>query len=91
MTLAEKIRSLREKNGYNVSKLSRHAGIDRTSIYRWEEGLTTPSLANLTLLAQFYGINVRELLEDDELIDLRLLVKNLEERVEKLERKEDGT
>ncbi|SDD69599.1 helix-turn-helix domain-containing protein [Sporomusa acidovorans] len=90
MTLAEKIRSLREKNGYSISKLSRHVGVDRTSIYRWEEGITTPTLASLTLLAQFYGINVRKLLEDDELIDLRLLVKSLETRVEKLERKEDG-
>jgi len=89
MSLAEKIRSLRERNGYSISKLSRHAGIDRTSIYRWEEGITTPTLANLTLLAQFYGIDVRGLLEDDELIDLRLIVKNLEERVKKLERKED--
>lgn len=89
MTLAEKIRSLREKNGYSISKLSRHVGIDRTSIYRWEEGITTPTLASLTLLAQFYGIDVRGLLEDDELIDLRLLVKNLEARVEKLERKGD--
>lgn len=89
MTLAEKIRSLRVKNGYSISKLSRHAGIDRTSIYRWEEGITNPTLANLTLLAQFYGIDVRTLLEDDELIDLRLIVKNLEERVKKLERKED--
>jgi transcriptional regulator with XRE-family HTH domain len=90
MTLAEKIRSLREKNGYSISKLSRQVGIDRTSIYRWEEGITTPTLASLTLLAQFYGIDVRGLLEDDELIDLRLLVKNLEARVGKLERKEDG-
>lgn len=88
MNLAEKIRSLRERHGYSISKLSRHAGIDRTSIYRWEEGITTPTLANLTLLAQFYGIDVRGLLEDEELIDLRLIVKNLEERVENLERKE---
>ncbi len=90
MTLAEKIRSLRKKNGYSISRLSRHIGIDRTSIYRWEEGFTTPTLASLTLLAQFYGIDVHKLLEDDELIDLRLIVRNLEARVEKLERKEDG-
>jgi transcriptional regulator with XRE-family HTH domain len=91
MTLAEKIRNLREKNGYSISKLSRHVGVDRTSIYRWEEGRTTPTLASLTLLAQFYGIDVRRILDDDELIDLRLLIKNLEARVEKLERKGDGS
>lgn len=90
MTLAEKIRSLRVNNGYSISKVSRHVGVDRTTIYRWEEGRTTPTLASLTLLAQFYGIDVRKLLEDDELIDLRLLVKNLEARVEKLERKGEG-
>lgn len=90
MTLAEKIRSLRVKNGYSISRLSRHVGVDRTSIYRWEEGITTPTLASLTLLAQFYGIDVREFLEDKEIIDLRLLVKNLEVRVQKLERKGEG-
>ena len=39
-------------------------GVSRQAVSKWETGETDPTMSNLVLLAQLYGVTLAELLEN---------------------------
>ena len=61
MTLGERIKELRRKNGFSQEKIAELVGISRQAVTKWEAGQSAPSMANLLALAELFGVSLDEL------------------------------
>jgi len=58
MTLAERLRQVRELRGLSLNALAKVSGVARTTIGYIEGGETSPSVATVELLARALGVSV---------------------------------
>ena len=68
MTFADRLRTLREKQGMSQAKLAKKIGKHREQINRWENGAlhnTNPTLSIIQKLAAGLGVEVKDLVDDD--------------------------
>ena len=62
-----RLRELRQARGISAMEVSRYLGLTgQYAIYRWEKGISLPSLDNLFALSQYYGVPMEELLVPKE-------------------------
>lgn len=66
MTLGEKIRGLRKKQGLSQEDVSRKINVSRQAISKWEQDLVVPDTVNLMKLCDCFGITLAELTGDVE-------------------------
>ena len=60
------LRYLRRKHGYGQPFIAKLCGKkDYTTVQRWEEGKTEPSLGNVYLMAELYGVNIDDFVKVD--------------------------
>ena len=61
-----KISQVLEYRGISIAELSRETGIPDRTIKRWldEEGREVPTLPGISMIADYLGVSVRELLPD---------------------------
>ena len=55
--VADKIKALREQNGYTQSELSKKLGITRSSVNAWEMGISIPSTQYVVELAELFKVS----------------------------------
>lgn len=67
MSLAEKLVTLRKQKGLTQMDLAEQLNVSRQAISRWEVGAAVPSIDNLRILSDIYGISVDYLLDDEAL------------------------
>lgn len=60
MTIADKLRDLREKKGLMQKELCKETGIGKSTYSGYERGCT-PGLYNAIAIADYYGITLDEL------------------------------
>jgi len=65
MGLAEKVKALRNEQGWSQSELAEQVGADPAQISRYENGRITPSADALVRLAETFGVSCDYLLVDD--------------------------
>lgn len=65
-TLADRLKTLREKAGYTQSEIARSFGISRSSVNAWEMGLSVPSTQYIVELAKKYDVSTDYLLGLEE-------------------------
>ncbi len=65
MILADKITSLRKKNGWSQEELAEQLGVTRQSISKWESAQSTPDLERILMMARIFGVSCDYLLKDD--------------------------
>ena len=58
MLFAEKIKDLRKENGITQVDLSKKLGVPRSTVANWEQERCEPSLSDLILLAEVFGVTV---------------------------------
>ena len=59
----QKLHDLRVEKGYSVKALSDYFDFTGPqSIYRWERGLAIPSIDNLVILSDVFGITINDIL-----------------------------
>ena len=61
MNFAEKLRYLREQNGYSQEGLAEKLNVSRQVITKWENGTGVPKLNNLLMLADCFDVSLDEL------------------------------
>ena len=61
MTLGERIKEQRNKNGFSQEKIADLVGISRQAVTKWESGQSVPSMSNLMTLAEVFGVPLSEL------------------------------
>ncbi len=60
--VADRIKKLREQNGYTQNFLAKNLGITRSSVNAWELGISVPSTQYIVELAQFFKVSTDFLL-----------------------------
>lgn len=61
MTLAQQIRSAREKRGWTQEQLAVHADVSRSTVQNLENGRRQPHRASLRRIADALGVDVADL------------------------------
>lgn len=65
MAVRHRIRELAEKQGYNISSLSRKADIGQSTVRRlWHDPFRHPDIPVLERIARVLGVRTGDLLED---------------------------
>ena len=57
--------SLRKMHGFSQDELAEKVFVTRQAVSRWENGVNLPDLPTLIQLADFYGVELRELLDGE--------------------------
>lgn len=65
LTVAERIKSLREKLELTQAEVARRLGISRAGVNAWEMGLSVPSTQYVVELAKIFGVSADYLLGMD--------------------------
>ena len=66
VSFAERLRKLRTEKGISQQQLAVKMMVDRSSIARWENGTRSPDITLMPRLAECLGVDVSDLLNDDE-------------------------
>lgn len=61
-SLADRIKSLRERTGLTQADVARQLGISRSGVNAWEMGLSVPSTQYIVELAKKFGVSTDYLL-----------------------------
>lgn len=59
------LRALRTEKGLTQEQLAEKMGVTNRSVSRWETGTSLPDISLLVELAEFYGVELRELLNGE--------------------------
>lgn len=72
LTTSERIKELREKNGYTQSSLAKRLSLTRACVNAWEMGISSPSTENLAELSQIFHVSSDYILgiSSDETVSL---------------------
>ena len=62
LTLADRIKTLREQAGLTQAEVARRLGISRAGVNAWEMGLSVPSTPYVVELAKQFGVSTDYLL-----------------------------
>ena len=73
LTLADKIKTLREQAGLTQAEVARQLGISRAGVNAWEMGLSVPSTPYVVELAKKFGVSTDYLrgMEDTATISVK--------------------
>ena len=78
--IADRIKTLREKNGMTQTQLAKRLGISRSAVNSWEMSLSTPSSIYLVELSRIFGVSTDYLLSLDEGIKIDITDLNEKEQ-----------
>ena len=73
MTIGQKIKNARTKNGFTQEELANKMMVSRQAITKWESDKGIPDVSNLKLLSQFLNVSVDYLLNDTCEIDINII------------------
>lgn len=59
------IKQIRENKGISQVQLSNILAVDRSTIAKWETGMSVPRAGTLKKLAAYFGCTIDELLTDE--------------------------
>lgn len=62
----QRLRKLRERKGISRRVLSELCGLSKNAVSRYERGERSPSLADATILAEFFDISLDQLAGRDK-------------------------
>lgn len=65
MILADKIMTLRKKNGWSQEELASQLGVSRQSVSKWESAGSIPDLDKILQMSRIFGVSVDYLLKDE--------------------------
>lgn len=66
MILAEKIMSLRKRNGWSQEELAEQLDVSRQSVSKWESGASIPDIEKIIKMSQLFSVSTDYLLKDSE-------------------------
>lgn len=85
MKLDERLYQLRKKKGLTQAAVAEKLGVSRQAVSRWEIGAAVPTLENIKVLSELFGVRVEYLLPGDSSVEENEVAeKNKEEQSEKL-------
>ncbi len=76
MEFKDKLKKLRSEKGVTQEKLASTVLVSRSTVAKWENGLSLPNEQSLDLLAEYFAIEKSELLSDKN-IETAFVAKNI--------------
>ena len=70
MTFAEKLKSLRTKNGYSQEELAEALNVSRQAITKWESGKGLPDIQNLIAISDLFDVTLDSLMREEEELEM---------------------
>ena len=64
--IAKILKEERIKKGTSQEELAQYCGISKSSVSKWENGITRPSIYQLPQIADFYNVTIQKLLTGKE-------------------------
>lgn len=64
MSIADNIKALREKHGISQIELAQIIGVTDKAISAWETGQKTPRMGNIQKMADYFGLEKSDIIED---------------------------
>lgn len=61
LNISKNLINARKNIGVNKSQVCKDLGMPRSNPTRWEKGQVVPSLENISLLAQYYGVTIDDI------------------------------
>lgn len=65
LSIAENIRRLRESRGMSQTEFGKIAGVSDKAVSTWENGLKIPRMGAVQKLADYFGIQKSDILDDE--------------------------
>ena len=75
--VSEKIDRLRYERGWSVYKLSQESDVPTTTIHKWFESDTVPSITGLEKICIAFGISLADFFSEHNLVEVSPKVKEL--------------
>lgn len=69
MQFYRKVTELRKEAGMSQEELAERAGVSRQTVFKWEAGLTSPSMENILALCRIFGVSADELIGNESAPD----------------------
>ena len=63
MKFNEKLKLMREKNGYTITQVAKAARVRAKTMEKYESGMEIPKLKTIIKIAEFYGFSTAELFQ----------------------------
>jgi len=63
MTMKEKIKNLRLQKRLSQESLGEFLGVSAQAVSKWEQGITSPDISLLPLIADCFGVTIDSLFE----------------------------
>lgn len=60
--IAETLVEQRKQSGKSQEELANYCGVSKSSVSKWENGTSRPSICQLPKIANFYNITIQKLL-----------------------------
>lgn len=73
MTFGQKLKKLRNDNGFTQEQLADMIFVTRTAISKWETDNGYPSIDSLKQLSNLFGVSIDELISDADIENKKLL------------------
>jgi len=70
--IADRIKTIRERNNMTQSELAKYLGITRSSVNAWELGISVPSTQYIVELSQLFKVSTDYLLNVDSTATLNI-------------------
>ena len=64
------LRDLRKEKGQTQEEIAERFGVSSKSVSRWETGKSLPDLANLVELADYYEVDIKEIIDGERKSEL---------------------
>lgn len=71
----EKIKELRKKNGYTVEQICNIFYISPQAVYKWQTGESLPTLDNICILADIFGVSIEDIVVREDTVSSVFLYK----------------
>jgi len=85
--IADRIRTLRQKNNWSQTDLAGKLGITRSSVNAWELGISTPSTSIIIQLSNIFHVPsdyILEISNNPDIVNLEQLTEQEKEVVRKM-------
>ncbi len=66
LRVAKVLSEERKKKENHQKDLAKYCGVSKSAVSKWESGLSYPSIPQLPLIADYYGITIQKLLTGRE-------------------------
>lgn len=74
MTIGQLIKNFREKNHLTQAEFGKAVGVNKQTISKWENGIAQPSTRKLFEITQITGIELREIIEENNQSNIKELL-----------------